>query len=421
LVPAPALSYSRTGSVIVPRWLDASDHGWIRLVVAEYERHVGGVRRLLDEALAGPKSFDCPRRKLAVVRRVLDDHWSSRVAAPLPPHELRARLFAAAAASASPADQTIAAVARELSLSPAELAAGMFADLPSERCVCAPAEPPSVPHLALAANLRIAQALLARSTGVMVGLVGNARAVVRLAKLRGLICELTSQAASPGSAAVPRPEPELPCSRDAPPSRRLPWQRHAPSPSLRLSGPLSLFRHTTLYGRAMGALIPILGHCHDYELHADLLLPDGPGTLTLTPRDPLPRSGAPAVYDSSLERTLAKDLAKVAPDWDVVREPEPVAACGTLVFPDFALVNRRTAQRVLVEVAGFWTASYLREKLSRLAAARRCDLVVCVDRRGDVGETALPASLPVLPFTRRVDALALMRFIEQRRLGRRAS
>jgi len=60
-------------------------------------------------------------------------------------------------------------------------------------------------------------------------------------------------------------------------------------------------------------------------------------------------------YDRKLEERFARDFRRVAPEWDVIREPEAVQAGGTLIFPDFALRHRADRRRWLVEIVCFWT------------------------------------------------------------------
>jgi predicted nuclease of restriction endonuclease-like RecB superfamily len=59
-------------------------------------------------------------------------------------------------------------------------------------------------------------------------------------------------------------------------------------------------------------------------------------------------------YDSRLEERFAREFRRVAPDWDLLREPEPIAAEGALIFPDFALQHRSDpSRRWLLEIVGF--------------------------------------------------------------------
>jgi predicted nuclease of restriction endonuclease-like RecB superfamily len=118
---------------------------------------------------------------------------------------------------------------------------------------------------------------------------------------------------------------------------------------LDLSGPLSLFRRTLLYGRALGGLVPQLAWCQSFRLQAVCAL-----------------QGRSLV----LEERFARDFRRTAPGWDVVHEPEPVAAGDALVFPDFALQHRLDpSRRWLLEIVGFWTPEYLARKLASYRAA----------------------------------------------------
>ena len=78
--------------------------------------------------------------------------------------------------------------------------------------------------------------------------------------------------------------------------------------------------------------------------------------LELRPGDPIFPAVEPRRYDSRLEERFARDFRRLAPEWDVVREPEPVPVGSTLIFPDFALQHRTdAARRWLLEIVGFWT------------------------------------------------------------------
>ena len=50
---------------------------------------------------------------------------------------------------------------------------------------------------------------------------------------------------------------------------------------LELSGPFALFRHTRLYGRALGELVPLLAWCPRFRLRAECVLEGRRLTLAL--------------------------------------------------------------------------------------------------------------------------------------------
>jgi predicted nuclease of restriction endonuclease-like RecB superfamily len=134
--------------------------------------------------------------------------------------------------------------------------------------------------------------------------------------------------------------------------------------------------------------------------------------------DPIFPSPEPRAYDSRLEERFARDFRRTAPDWDLVREPEPVVAGNALVFPDFALQHRLDpSRRWLLEIVGFWTPEYLARKLASYRAAGLSNLILCIDDERNCAEQDLPAGALVLRFRRRVDATAVHRLVDAQAIG----
>jgi predicted nuclease of restriction endonuclease-like RecB superfamily len=267
-------------------------------------------------------------------------------------------------------------VSSTLAVTPKELEAALFADLLGEQIVTGLRPSLSPTELALRTNLALTQALLFRATGVTLEVQGNARALVRTAKLRGLICTVSRAS----------------CSDTV----------------LEVSGPLALFRRTILYGRALGALVPHLAWCPRFRLRAACLLEERLVDLYLGTGDPILPADPPRLFDSQIEERFAREFRKLAPDWDVLREPEAVVAGNRLVFPDFALQHRYDAsRRWLLEIVGFWTPDYVRRKLALYREARVTNLILCIDEARACDEESLPAGAVIVRFRRRVDAGAV--------------
>jgi uncharacterized protein len=412
LLPEWLLNYSVHGTTVVPHFMGPGDHPWLRALLEEVERFVGRPERDLDDhlrdALAAPLHPACaeplddgrraaglggvPLRKLRLAVHVL--RRRARGAAPvgLEPRQARAALFGAAAAAAARATLAAAgpgrraallgAVARTLGVGPAGLEEALLGDIPRERRLGAPWPPPLPDEIAQEANLLLAQGLLARAAAVSVQLAGQARALVRHARRCGLICTVTRTAGGDDA-------------------------------RLDLSGPFALFRRTLVYGRALGELLPLLAWCRRFRLEAECVLGGQRLRLVLGPGDFLAAAAEPRRFDSRLEERFAADFGRLAPDWEAIREPEPVAAGPTLIFPDFVLQHRRDRERRwLLEVAGFWTPGYVRRKLETLRAAGRQDLILCLDEARNCAADELPAGGPVLRFRGRVDAAAVLALVE---------
>jgi predicted nuclease of restriction endonuclease-like RecB superfamily len=367
-------------------FLGPQDEPWLRVLLGELARFEGRRRRELAERLAEPLPCEAPFFKRRAATRVLLGLWRRERVAAVSPSEARARLFGAAAADEAPRADHLAAVAASFEIAPEALAEALFADLPGERIVRAPDPLPTVAEVVLRTNLAVVQAVLMRASTVDLDVEGGVRPIVRLAKLRGLLCVVVEPV---GGGA----------------------------PHLQLSGPFALFQHTLLYGRALAELVPHLAWCARFELRATCALSGRVVDVTVDSGAPIFPAAPPAPFDSKLEERFARDVGRLAPDWDLVREPEAVRAGATLIFPDFLLRHRiHVERRVLVEVAGFWTPDYLAAKLARLAEADLPPFVLCVDEDRACGLGELPASLSglsILPFRRRVDAAAVMRRVEE--------
>ncbi len=374
MLPEAAIPFRIAGERALPGFLDASDVPWLRVLVEEIDRFRARPLRELLERLRQPLPCLAPYGKRRAATAVLLRLWRGEVTAAVPPEQARAILFAAAAEHGSRA-AAVAASAAQLSVAPRVLESSLFADLPGERLVRPPDIIPSPQELALRTNQLIVRSMLFHARRVRIRAEGAMRALVRQSKLRGLLCSVTG-----GS-----------------------------DPVLDLSGPFTVFRHTLLYGRALGELVGFLPHCARFELRADCVLRGQELVLDLATGDPIFPAERARTYDSKLEERFARDLRKLAPDWDLVREPEPVPVGGALIFPDFLLRHRLRPERCfLVEVMGFWSPDYVTRKLACLAEARLSNLILCIDESRACSDGALPPDARVVRFRRRIDPAAVL-------------
>jgi uncharacterized protein len=364
---------------VTPSFLTPSDYPWLRALLDEYDRFVGRPAAELRARLKRPLGLACDGRKLRVAVEVLDRTWRTEVGAVLDPRTARAQLFTSAA-RASTRDEAMAAACAELGVSAQVLEQALFSDLPGARLLRAPAEPMGPSELALRANLRMVGRWLERAHGVTIRARGNTRALVRQAKLRRLLCVVHGDA---GTDDV----------------------------ELRVSGPLALFRQTAIYGRALTSLVPRLAWCRSFTLQAVCSIDRsrGPRTLLLKSGDPIFPAEEGRRFDSRLEERFARDFARAAPAWEIIREPRPVSAGPVLIFPDFALRRREAVERPwLLEIVGFWTREYLERKLSLLRLAKLDRFVLCIDEERESLLGELPSEAAVVRFRRRVDPAAVL-------------
>ena len=374
LLPETAIPFRVARDRVLPGFLAAHDLPWLRILIEEVDRFRSQPMRDLLERLRQPLPCPAPHGKRRAASAVLLRLWRGAIDAAVPPERARELLFCARATRATRTD-AVAAAAAALGVPAADLESSLFADLPGERLLRAPDVIPSPQDIALRTNQLIVTSLLFHARRVRIKAEGAIRPLVRQAKLRGLLCTVTSER----------------------------------EPILDLSGPFTVFRHTLLYGRALGELVAFLPHCARFKLRADCVLRGEDLTLDVQTGDPIFPTEAATPYDSKLEERFARDLRRVAPDWDLVREPEPVPAAGTIVFPDFLLRHRLCPERsFLVEIMGFWSADYVARKLSLLRQVRLANLILCIDETRACSDGELPAAARVVRFRRRIDPLAVL-------------
>jgi predicted nuclease of restriction endonuclease-like RecB superfamily len=378
LLPDDLLPLSIRGGHAILGYLGDGDQIWLRALIDEFERYSGRPERELRERLSEPLPMPSPFLQRRVATAVLSRLWRSRVRAALPPREARRAVFDESAATAGSRPEVLARVGQRLGLDAGAVAEALFADLPGERVVVSPQAVPNPADAIRRINLMLAQAVLFRATSVRVRAEGGVRPLVRLAKLRGLICAVSI--ASGESA-----------------------------PRLELSGPYALFRRTLLYGRALAAIVPPLVASGRFSLSATCVLRGQALDFALATGDPVSAPEQGQHFDSHLEERFVRDFRKAAPEWDVIREPEPLRAGAGLIFPDFLLRHRRDpGRRFLVEIVGFWTREYLENKLAALRKATVDNLIICVDEERGCSEGDLPIAARVVRFRRKIDPLAVL-------------
>ena len=384
MLPADCIQVRISGSEATPVWLAVEDHAWLCALIDDFSRLDGRPFQEVVRFFQEPPRTPSPagKRRMAIWafqslckrERLHPDGGALRDAMAVEAQRARdAGCFDRSA--------VIAAGAQRLGLSPAAADEQLFGDLPGERRLRLPKLLPDARSLAAHTNLALAQGLLRLACEVTVELYGGARAVVRQVRLRRLLCTIR-QAGQEGVC-------------------------------LGLSGPFSLFRHTTMYGRALASILPVLPWCGRFDLAARCMLRGRVLTVRLRPGDPIAAGEPPRAYDSRLEERFAREFARANLDWDLVREPEPVEAGDALMFPDFAVVHRRdTSRRFLLEIVGFWTPDYLREKLERLHAMPQTPLILCIDRGLNCSAGDLPPHARVIWFEKRIEPRSVLAAIE---------
>lgn len=252
------LAHSIRGGSLAPTFLCSEDLPWLERLISEFRRYEGKRRHELTTRLKEPFPFHAPPAKQALAVLALQfvlSRSQSRSNAKTP-RSMREALFKASAGREQDSRTTVLGeVAARFACTPEELLQSLFDDLASEKRLDTSCLERLAPiDLALDANLLLTKSLLARSLSITISLSGQCRPVIRQAKLKGLICTITREPvqtiATEAAAGTGVEDGTKDMFR------------------LQISGPFSLFRHTLVYGRHLGELLPFLQRCDRYALRA---------------------------------------------------------------------------------------------------------------------------------------------------------
>lgn len=147
------------------------------------------------------------------------------------------------------------------------------------------------------------------------------------------------------------------------------------------NGPASIFSHTHRYGAAMARFLPGLLSCRGWRMQA--LLKPGQWSRRVTFEldttcgltSPVPQA---AEFDSKTEEAFSQRWGNEPREgWRLERESEILHAGQKIFVPDFVFVHE-DERRVLLEVIGFWTPEYLKQKEETLRAFNRQRILLAV-------------------------------------------
>lgn len=173
--------------------------------------------------------------------------------------------------------------------------------------------------------------------------------------------------------------------------------------TVHVTGPASVVSGARTYGTSMAKLLPTITKAEEWRVSADVETEVGgepriyefevdSGDAHLFPeRSP---DGSAEAFDSEVERDFATRITSLVDGWTVTREPTILRTGNRVMIPDFGFERERSgghvgdgrdgdgrgggghggdgdgdqdhADEFYLEVVGFWTPEYLREKLEKV-------------------------------------------------------
>jgi hypothetical protein len=235
-----------------------------------------------------------------------------------------------------------------------DLEHSLYADLDEEQ-VLSDFKPIQAESLLRRYNLSLTQTLLFYSTELTFDATGNWQNLFRQIKWLGLIYTI--------------------------------WRNNG-GYRVRVDGPTSLFKLNRRYGTSLAKLLPTVVQSQEWIVKGRILRHKGERRLLTLELDSKKHGGlmealaSPkegTTYDSLVEQDFADRFKGLHTGWKLTREPEPIPVGRQVMIPDFGF--QKAGLRVYMEVVGFWTPRYLKEKAKKLGMIGDVDMIVAADRK----------------------------------------
>jgi hypothetical protein len=177
---------------------------------------------------------------------------------------------------------------------------------------------------------------------------------------------------------------------------------------VKITGPASLFKKTRRYGTSFAKVLPAILKASEWRIKANIIDKQNrvyDFELSSKERELFPRRDEEIThFDSEVEENFYKDFLSFNTGWRIEREPSIVKTGSYVIIPDFGFYNGET--KCYMEVVGFWTPEYLKNKIRKLKMAKE-RIIVAVNKnldceKGDFeGEVFFYSGrIPVMPIAK---------------------
>jgi uncharacterized protein len=147
------------------------------------------------------------------------------------------------------------------------------------------------------------------------------------------------------------------------------------------SGQASVLRDTERYGAAMAKFLSSLLRCNGWRMEADLRVGKNKQRVKffLSPDDKLkPSWEEDEKFDSTVEEKFAERWGQQARNgWRLERESEILWKEQHTFCPDFVFIHE-DGRRVMMEICGFWTPEYVKQKRTSLTVFKESRILLAV-------------------------------------------
>lgn len=350
---------------------------------------------VLEDEIAGEAQVRPDHKILRGLAKVLLDNASFELDAPIPPAELREKVFKRAAERAPlalgpnpfgrpTADDVLEELAIELEISADTIRRTLYADRKSE-LRAAKGKITEATALIERYNTALVQSVLLKATELTVRLTkppaSRVRQLLRIVKFHQLMHRATLE----GDDLV-----------------------------LTVDGPASILKASTRYGLKLATFFPAVLHLSGWSIAAQINWKKGTKTLNITPKHKLVTHVRDIGGQSPREAGWFKERFEALNcDWTLEEARLPIDLGGqTVVMPDFTF---RNGERVAhLEIVGYWRKSYLERRIEALDKHGPGNLLMAVSKRLVADKTALSGFAgEVIPFAEVIPSKKVLEALER--------
>lgn len=363
MLTADLLRTKVRGNQITP-WFVTPENDTLELaddIIGAFKDHTGKKLGELKDILEEIEDQGFDYRLVRGLVALLERRCRLTVESPVDPAEARKAVFKAGAAlypvtTTEARSAAIKKAAEELNESEKAVEGSMFADLENEQFI-RQFSPPAAVDLLCEYNLSLAQTLLFKASELTFRASGKHQDSLRAVKRLGL---MYSAAEAEG---------------------RL---------DISVDGPMSALKSTERYGTSLAKLLPYIVSSPGWSVEASIVRKDFSGNPRVYSFSMDEKTHAALFgkfsgsdgeinFDSEPEEKFYESFKNAGTGWTISREPEPLITGRYLFIPDFLL--EKDGVKVYLEIAGFWTADYLKKKVAKLNEVKDKNLIVLASAR----------------------------------------
>ncbi|BCS92733.1 DUF790 family protein [Metallosphaera javensis (ex Sakai et al. 2022)] len=375
MLPSELARFRIYGDTIYPSFAGEKDLELVKEMIpfyrvgityGEVEENVKLLERMYGKTTQGAKL-------VRGLHRVISRYIILSGESPVDPKRIREELFAGGPAlTLEERERRLREVSERLGVDAERF---MFGDM-DESKVISKVEIPSPEDIVKEYNLSLLQTILFRSYRVTLSTEGNWKDLLRTVKRLGLMYT-----------AYPNPV------------------------RIEVMGPYTLLKPSEKYGRNLAILVPYVIGSGRWSIEAEIILGKRKRRVYQMKVENHQWIGGRMeqgkLFDSSVEEDFYWNFRGTVRDWKLEREPGPLVVNGRIFLPDFLAV--KDDLKVYLEVVGFWTEDYLREKVKKLQGTRNLLIPIVSEELGSgkIGD------LPVVTFKRKIDPAKVYRALRE--------